>query len=159
MLSALWGIASPARARASLRHVKSHLWTRFGVRTGGPGVNFGVKVSNLIANWISYFELEARLRWGTIAEVRSMLNTSWRYMHLDWKPFRGPQGNTQEPPSSTGWEHVTSSARMFRGRQSSLAHVWSEGATVIETTGLLGLTPISPGFSTWRRGHTRPGAG
>lgn len=150
MLTALWGIAPAPRARAALRYVKDNLWTRYGVRNGNPGANFGVKVTDLIANWISYFELQARLDRGAIADVRAMLAASWGYMHLDWKPIPGPQGNTKEPPSSTGWEHITAEGRIFRGAQSSLAHVWSEGATVVATTGLLGLTPTSPGFSAWQ---------
>jgi hypothetical protein len=150
VLPALWGIASPARARKALEHVKTRLWTRYGTRSGSPGANFDTKVADLIANWISHFELQARLDRGATADVRRMLDASWRYMHVRWKPIRGPQGNTSEPPSTTGWEHITAAGKMFRGAESSLAHVWSEGATVIATTGLLGLTPTRPGFSTWR---------
>jgi hypothetical protein len=159
VLAALWGIAPAPRARAGLRYVKDKLWTRYGVRNGNPGSNFHVRVADLVANWISYFELQARVERDAIADVRAMLDASWRYMHLDWKSIPGPQGNTEEPPSSTGWEHVTADGQIFRGAQSSLAHVWSEGATVAATTGLLGLTPTSPGFSAWQLKPHASGSG
>jgi len=150
VLPALWGIADPRSAGEALAYVKAHLWTRYGTRTGGAGSDFGTPVADMVANWISYFELQARLRRGETTAVRSMLGAAWRYMNIEWKKIPGPQGNSEEPSSTTTWEHiVTPSGAIFRGPQSSLSHVWSAGATLAETTGLLGLQPTQPGFSSW----------
>jgi hypothetical protein len=150
VLPALWNIASPEMKREALEYVKKHLWTAVGTRTGSAGLDFGTPVRDLVANWISYFEMQARLQQGASAEVDTMLEAAWRYMDGTWKKIPGPQGNTEEPPSTTTWEHIVApGGGIFRGPQSSLSHVWSAGATVIESTGFLGITPAEPGFSAW----------
>ncbi len=151
VLPALWGIAGESRATSALRYVRQHLWTPVGTRTGAPGANMGVPVERLVANWISYFEMQARLRYGSITEVRKMLQAAWGYMNGAWKTIQGPLGETEEPPSTTEWEHILApSGELFRGPEGSMSHAWSAGATVIETTGLLGIEPVAPGFATWR---------
>jgi hypothetical protein len=149
-LAAFWGVANPMRARA-LRYIKRELWTRVGTTSGGIGENFGTAFSDLVVNWISYFEMEARLRYGGADELNSMLSAAWQYMNVDWKRIPGTLGNTEEPPSMTDWEEIVApGGGIFRANEGSLSHVWSAGATAVETRAFLGVAPESPGFVTWR---------
>jgi hypothetical protein len=125
------------------------LWTPYGTRTGVAGTNFGVPVAGVIADWISWFELSDRLARHQTTAARAMIDSGWGWMHLRAKPIAGPQGNTLEPASVTGWEHVQPGGGIFRGAEGSLAHVWSEGATIGLTTGFLGVRPTAPGFRRW----------
>lgn len=94
--------------------------------------------------------MQAGLGEGASADVHTMLEAAWRYMNDTWKKIAGPQGNTEEPPSTTTWEHIIApGGGIYRGPQSSLSHLWSAGATLIESTGLLGIAPAQPGFSAW----------
>lgn len=143
VLASRWGIADRSRARSALAYVRTHLWTSRGVRSGQADS------PALIADWITYFEMAAYARFGDVHSLRRLMDASWGFMHLQWKPIPGPLGNSLEPPSTTGWEHSRPSGNFHRGAESSLAHVWSEGAAIVETTSLLGVSPTAPGFRRW----------
>jgi hypothetical protein len=159
VLPAYFGLTSPARARLALAHVRRALWTPYGTRSGVAGTNFGIPVAGIVAHWMSWFELSARLARGQTAAARAMIDSGWGWMHLRAKRIAGPQGSTLEPPSATGWEHVLPGGGIFRGAEGSLAHVWSEGAPIAMTTGFLGITPAAPGFRRWTVAPQATGSG
>jgi hypothetical protein len=147
-LAALWGVAGPVRARRALRAI-GPLWHERGAGSGMTGEHFGHPLAGFVTNWISYFELRARLRAGGGPGIWPLVDRAWGWMHLRWRPMRSPLGATAEPPGAGGLEHVLPTGELYRGAEASVSHVWSEGAALLLTTGLLGVEPAAPGFRRW----------
>lgn len=99
-----------------------------------PGDRFDERVYA----FISYFELEARFLTAdradsAIEEMRRLYG--WMATH---------------DPQVTMWEGIGPGGSPYEGGFTSMAHGWSTGIVPLMSNHVLGVKPVSPGFTEWR---------
>ncbi len=92
--------------------------------------------SERVYPFMSYFELEGRFETGGAAGALGEIRRTW-----------GPMTSDPGAPGTT-WEYTDKDADLSRlGPHTSLAHGWSTGALPLLTNDVLGVRPLTPGFS------------
>ncbi|OAR00020.1 hypothetical protein LLEC1_00483 [Akanthomyces lecanii] len=99
-----------------------------------PGDHFDERVYA----FISYFELEARFLTAdradsAIEEIRRLYG--WMSAH---------------DPQITMWEGIGPGGNPYEGGFTSMAHGWSTGIVPLMSNHVLGVKPVSPGFTSWQ---------
>jgi alpha-L-rhamnosidase len=92
--------------------------------------------TQIISPFIGSSDVDARFLAGDTAGALQLLENEW-----------GPM--TSGPDGGTLWEKETT-AGTLGSSSTSLAHGWSTGPTSALTAYVLGVTPTSPGYASWR---------
>jgi alpha-L-rhamnosidase len=92
--------------------------------------------TQIISPFIGGSDVDARFLAGDAAGALQLLEDEW-----------GPM--TAGPDGGTLWEKETATGALGSG-STSLAHGWATGPTSALTAYVLGVTPTSPGYATWR---------
>jgi alpha-L-rhamnosidase len=92
--------------------------------------------TQIISPFIGSSDVDARFLAGDTAGALQLLENEW-----------GPM--TTGPDGGTLWEKETT-AGTLGSSSTSLAHGWSTGPTSALTAYVLGVTPTSPGYASWR---------
>jgi alpha-L-rhamnosidase len=95
-----------------------------------------VAFTDIISPFIGSSDVDARFLAGDTAGALQLLADEW-----------GPM--TTGPDGGTLWEKETTAGTLGSG-STSLAHGWSTGPTSALTAYVLGVTPASPGYASWR---------
>jgi hypothetical protein len=97
----------------------------------------GEGFSNRVYAFISYFEVAARFKTGladsALEEIRRLYG--WMASH---------------DPGVTVWEGIGDNGTPYEGPYTSMAHGWAAGIVPLMSNYVLGVTPSTPGFKTWR---------
>jgi alpha-L-rhamnosidase len=129
-LAVLFGVAPRNRAASILAALKSALWTTYGPRPYSAGYQ------TLISPFVSGYEALARLASGDDADAVSLLSTLWGPMVAPGPYFTGGLWE------NTGADGVPQS-------YTSLAHGWASTPTSALSEYVLGIQPVTAGYSTW----------
>jgi Bacterial alpha-L-rhamnosidase C-terminal domain/Bacterial alpha-L-rhamnosidase 6 hairpin glycosidase domain len=134
-LALLYGIA-PAERRGSVLTALRSLWTPYGAIIG-PGLQD--PTGHTIEPFGNGMETAGRFAADDTAGAFDL-------MRLTWGPMIDPSN-----PLYTGafWEFKNSTGGVNR-TTASLAHGWAASPTVQLTEQVLGVTPVDPGYATWR---------
>jgi alpha-L-rhamnosidase len=126
------GIVDGQHAKQALAFVREHLWSRFGPETTDmAGDQY---MAQFISPFITSIELRARMIAGDTAGALDLIRRTYAYMA------------SADP--GTAWERMNLDGAPNGGTQ-SFAHAWSTGAVGALSNYVLGIRPVSPGFSTW----------
>ena len=130
----LYGIA-PALRQAG---VVAAMTKALGTPHGDLSVSSPVPASStqIISPFAGSSDLDARFAAGDTAGALQLLQDEW-----------GPM--TTGPDGGTMWEKLAADGTI-NGGGTSLAHAWATGPTSALTSYVLGVTPASPGYATWR---------
>lgn len=131
----LAGVAGGARARSALAYLASHTHTPYGNAFYDNGAVVADGASRVYA-FTSYPEIVARFATG---QADSALNEIGRLYGC----------MTARDPGMTDWEGVTTGCRPSEQAYTSMAHGWSTGVVPELTNELLGVAPVTPGFTRW----------
>jgi hypothetical protein len=99
--------------------------------------------SNRVYAFISYFEIAARFKSGLANSALEELRRLYGFM-------------SRRDPGVTFWEGIGDNGSLYEGGYTSMAHGWATGVVPLLSNYILGVTPTSPGFRTWR---IRPAVG
>ena len=130
----LYGIAPASRQPGIIAAMTAALSTSAGdlsVSSPVPAAS-----TQIISPFIGSSDVDARFLAGDTAGALQLLEDEW-----------GPM--TTGPDGGTLWEKETTAGALDSG-STSLAHGWSTGPTSALTAYVLGVTPTSPGYATWR---------
>lgn len=133
-LSIVSGVANSTRAKSIL----SYLSTNHARPYGNSFYDNDVigPFSQRVYAFISYFEIEARLKTGladsALEEIRRLYG--WMSAH---------------DPGITTWEGIGANGEPYEDGFTSMAHGWGTGVVPALTNYILGVMPSGPGFSTW----------
>jgi len=145
----LAGVLDPVAARRALRFIDEHLITEFGVRNGE--LDDDPYMSDYISPFISSTELLARFELGDAIGALGLMRRLWGHM-------------VDTDPHSTVWEKVALSGdpANYEPNQApvdpfsdtgagltSLAHGWGGGPVPALSGYLLGIRPLTSGYSRW----------
>ena len=136
VMAVLAGVATGQRA-ASVLHFLGTQWTKYGALTVDQA---GADLQQEISPFISYFELQAYASQNTPATTADAMNILQR----TWPPML--TGDTVGTFKETLWPDGS----LLLGSMSSSCHGWSAGPVPFLTGSVLGVTPASGGFSTFR---------
>jgi alpha-L-rhamnosidase len=129
----LFGVAPEDKVGPILTKLKGSLWT-----TNGPRPFGSERYRPLISPFISGFELMARFQTGDDEAGFDLLSRLWLRMS-------GP-GNDE---TSTVWENMSLDGKPGLGMNTSLAHGWAAMPLVALSSQVLGIQPVTAGYSTW----------
>ena len=135
------GVASPAQATAALRYLRQNTWAPFGSLTVSP-LGTSSPVPAFYGPLASGFELAARYDASTTpvggAIAEQLMTRLWGHML-----------SANYGPQSTFWEKLNQEGLPGIQQFTSLAHGWASEPTVVLTTDVLGVQPVTAGFSTY----------
>jgi alpha-L-rhamnosidase len=91
-----------------------------------------------ISPFVTNDEVEALFANGETSAALTLLTKLWGYMDAPGPDYSGAD-----------WEMVSPNGAPGFGSETSLAHGWSSGATADLSSYVLGVQPVTAGFSTW----------
>jgi Bacterial alpha-L-rhamnosidase C-terminal domain/Bacterial alpha-L-rhamnosidase 6 hairpin glycosidase domain len=134
-LALQYGIVPPDRRPSVLAALRS-LWTPYGAIIG-PGL--ADPTGHTIEPFGNGMETAGRFAAADTAGALDLTRLTW-----------GPMVDRNNPLYTGGfWEFKNSSGGVNRAT-ASLAHGWAASPTVQLTEQVLGVTPVGPGYATWR---------
>ncbi|WP_426502344.1 alpha-L-rhamnosidase C-terminal domain-containing protein [Dactylosporangium sp. McL0621] len=134
-LALQYGIV-PAERRASVLDALRRLWTPYGAILG-PGLQD--PTGHTIEPFGNGMETAGRFAVQDTAGALELMRRTW-----------GPMVDPGNPLYTGGlWEFKNSSGGVNRAT-ASLAHGWAASPTVQLTEQVLGVSPVGPGYATWR---------
>jgi hypothetical protein len=144
------GVVTGAQAASALQFIDDHLWTTYGVKNGE--FDHDPYMTNYISPYISSTELLARLEQYDTAGALDLMRREWGHM-------------VNTDPNSTVWERMSFTGDASGGTSASdslpgftqnvgpgftsLAHGWAGGPVPALSGYVLGIRPLTPGFSSW----------
>jgi hypothetical protein len=140
VFAVLAGLATAGQARSALAYLAAHDRQPYGPTIADDNVwdtpSWGEEADMHAYPFITYFELLARFGIGDDATALGDIRSEWGYMlgngnQTMWEAI-GPYGGP--PPNS----------------YPSYDHGWSSGAAPALTSFVLGITPATPGFASYR---------
>lgn len=134
-LSIVSGIANATRTNAILSYLSNNMARPYG--NAFYDTLAGTDLSQRVYAFISYFELEARFLSGEVISALDQIRRTYGWM----------AGND---PGITMWEGIGADGQPYEQAYTSMAHGWSTGVVPALTNYILGVTPISVGFKSWR---------
>ncbi len=136
----LAGLASRRQARSALDYLTWHDNEPYGATIADndvwDGYPWGFQASQRVYPFMSYFEVLARYAVGFDQSALDLIEREWGNM-------------VDNGPVSTMWEDVGAGGTAPLGPVPSWDHGWSSGAAPALTSEVLGVTPASPGFSSF----------
>jgi hypothetical protein len=137
----LGGLATVRQGRSALDYLTYHDSQPYGSTIADDdvwdGYPWGDQASQRAYPFISYFEVLARYAVGFDASALDLIRREWGDMAGD-------------SPSATMWETIGAGGSAPVGGSPSWDHGWSSGAAPALTDEVLGVTPATPGFGTFR---------
>lgn len=134
-LAVLYGVAPARRDGAILSALERTLpTTPYGPLAFTRNAHYQPGVSP----YVTVEEVDALFAAGETSRALSLIDKVWGHMDAPG-------------PDDTGadWEWVSARGSPGFGKETSLAHGWSSGATAALSAYVLGVEPASPGFATW----------
>ncbi|KAM0752564.1 Six-hairpin glycosidase [Meredithblackwellia eburnea MCA 4105] len=130
----LSGIATPEQIASQLKHLKK---LRYTIGYLGDSNAVGSD-STVLAPYFSGYLIEALFRVEAEEEAQFLLDGIFGAMAKPSKDFSG-----------SSWEYVSPHGAPGDGLFTSLNHPWGSGATPALSRHVLGITPLSPGYTSW----------
>lgn len=140
-LAVLYGVAPANRRAAIMTVLRDRLGTEFGTRPFTEGTGF----SAVLSPFVTGFETGARFVAGDDSGAFDLLRRHWGRM---LRPGPDYSGAFWEKMSADGGVGVLTGSDPIDNQ--SLAHGWSASPTQHLSESVLGVTPVSPGYATWR---------
>lgn len=138
-LAIMAGVANTSVAQGALDYWASKTSRPYGNAFYDSSVlSPGDRFDERVYAFISYFELEARFLTedradSAIEEIRRLYG--WMATH---------------DPKITMWEGIGPGGDPYEGGFTSMAHGWSTGIVPLMSNHILGVKPLSPGFTEWQ---------
>ncbi|MFI5910685.1 alpha-L-rhamnosidase C-terminal domain-containing protein [Dactylosporangium sp. NPDC051541] len=127
---------APAGRRAGILNALKQLWTPYGAILG-PGLQD--PTGHTIEPFGNGMETAGRFAVDDTAGALDLMRRTW-----------GPMVDPDDPLYTGGlWEFKNTTGGVNRAT-ASLAHGWAASPTVQLTEQLLGVSPVDPGYATWR---------
>jgi hypothetical protein len=137
------GVADAGRAASALAHLDATTVLPYGNAFMDNDTIFG-GASQRVYAFTSYPELLARFRTGRADSALDQIRRTYGWMD-------------RNDPGTTNWEGIGPDGSLYEGSYTSMAHGWSTGVLPALTNELLGITPVSAGFTEWTV-RPRPGS-
>jgi alpha-L-rhamnosidase len=142
-----FGVAPRRSVPGILDGIKQRLWTRFGTFPYSDQTRF----KPVLSPFITGFEVQARLLAGDTADALDLMR---RHFGAMLRPGPDDTGALWEKMTPEGGVDVEDGENPIDNN--SLAHGWSAAPTALLSEHVLGVSPVDPGFGTWRF-DPRPG--
>lgn len=143
------GVVTRSAARSALNFITTHLQQLYGVKNGEYDTD--PFMSNYVSPYISGTEILARLHLGDTAGALALMRREWGHMvHTDpyttvWEKVGFDGDIASYAPQQT---NSLPGTNLLRGA-SSFAHGWATGPVPALSGYVLGIRPLTDGFTTW----------
>jgi hypothetical protein len=135
----LSGVATHAQAISAMAYLATHNWRDYGNTIADTNEwddpAWGLLASDRVYPFISYFELTARFQLGLDSTAFDLMRREWGYM-----VEHGP---------GTMWETIGPYGGPPADQHPSYDSGWSSGAGAALSEFVLGVQPVTPGFTTF----------